>query len=74
MAFGNSVGTKEGSTAAIMKAIWPGEVSDPDGSSQKPHGASVQSNIEMKGRSSFADRQLLHDHPLVSSTNHTTWG
>ncbi|KAH9205291.1 hypothetical protein DL95DRAFT_417540 [Leptodontidium sp. 2 PMI_412] len=53
-------------------SIWPGEVSDPDGSSQKPHGASVQSDIEMKGRSSFADRQLLHDHPLAEGYGNAT--
>lgn len=65
-AFSNSAATEEGSTATIIKAIWPGEMSDPDGSSQKPHSASIPSNIEIKDRSSFTDRQLLHDYPVAT--------
>ena len=63
MAFRNSIATEEGSTAAIMKAIWPGEMSDPD---ENLHRMPIPSDIEMKDRSSFADRQLLHDHPLAA--------
>lgn len=66
MAFRNSVATEEGSTAAIMKAIWPGEMSEPDGSSQNLHRMPIPSNPEMKDRSSYADKQLLHDHPLAT--------
>ena len=44
MTLANSVATKEGSTAAIIKAISPGEL-DPDGDSQKSHGVLVPSDI-----------------------------
>lgn len=64
MAFGSSVTTEEGSTAAIIKAIWPGELSDPDGFSQNLHGVRIPSDIEKKDRSS--DRRLLHDHPQTT--------
>jgi hypothetical protein len=59
MAFSNSAATEESSTAEIMKAIWPGGMSDPDGSGQKLHGVLVPSDIEMKDCSSFADRLTI---------------